>query len=873
MTRIALRVRQLGLALALAALLLASTPPARAEDEAVAPWHDAAMVEAAFTEACDAVEKVRGTPFGKRPTVRLTTRDELREILGRELRPVFVAGGLEGAMEGTLATMSRALLAKYEIATHTVHLIPERLDDTKNAYLPDGSPDLDFLRVLLAHEACHAHDWPRYGWNHEETIRKGQDALAALNAIVEGHAQYVAKRAADRLGIPDAFDRVTEAIVSVPPIEQEALRPLVETYVATLAFAYVQGQAFVEAIAAARGPEGLEAALQKPPTTTRAIEFPAEWLAPQERGETPDLERAVEAFRPLVGDDAWTVRTTRLLKAQLAPVSRSLPEAYREPFVQGVLDGHVLAGLMPTEDRSVMGLLLWFRSPEGATTFLEGDRKAQEAKDAAGGVPGLAQIESSHYDDGGGRDGSLPGYVSTKVVRVGTKRIEVMTHTVALGPLVAQLLVVNSPEIDRDAQDAAMERLARYVGAPAEAEASGVFDAPAVALERNTRRLVIRVRGPDGEPVHRARVSAHAGTRLARDEVRNGEAALDAPKDTVTVRVWMAQGQDGEPLNLAPRIIENVLTDQETLDVELAPGAVLSGRVVDDDGHPVANVKIAARPPSEDEGPGSPGTTVHAVATSDADGGFRLVGLAPGRQYEVEVEPGEDQVAADPVQALAGATDVRIALPAGMRVAVTVLDGEGAPVAGAHLEVTEHRERGASVRSWTSATDARGRAERPALIQDAAYDLAIRPPAARRDLARYRDIAWHPSAEPISLPPGFTVRGVVKDEEGEPVRALVATQGRELAFGTTRWTDNDTTRSDAQGRFEIHNLPAGEVRLCALPADEPPWLREEATDFVAVTPEHPEVECPACSDGIHSDCETGVTERCLYCNGTGKVGR
>jgi len=828
-------------AFAVGILLLLAPRAVLSDEEDVAPWHDSAKLEASFVEACAAVEKVCGTPFTKQPRVRLTTTEELREILYRDLKPVLEAAGTKDALESTTVLMGRALLAKYEPATHTVHVVGERLDKSEGAHRADGSGDPDFLRALLAHEATHAHDWDRYGWNRVDVARKGQEAIQAFDAVIEGHAQYVAKRAAGVMGIPGAFDRVTAVILAKPPLAEEALRPLMEVVIATLGFGYVQGHAFVEAVAAAGGEERLEALLREPPTRTRAIEFPDEYLHPRTESETPDLERAVEALRPLVGDEAWSVTTTRLLKAQLAPISLALPEKYREGFVSGVLEGYVLAAQLPAEDRSVVGLLLWFRSPEATKAFLEGDLEAQKAKDETGGVPGLARIEEVRYEDGAGRDGHLPGYVAHKVVSVRGQRIEVTVHSFALGRLAGQILIVSSPEIDRAAQDAALDRLARYLEDPRQAEAEGVFDGPAVALERSSRRLVLVVRDPDGNPVPRARVLLQGESDSQRKGLRDGRAELDIAKTTRAVTVWMAEDEEGQALNLAPAVVEPVPQDRETLEIVMEPGAVIEGRVVDGDGEPVAGVDVAARPGNDDEWQERFGRFAHARAKTGAAGGFRLVGLRPTANYQIGVDDMEDWAPADAVEAQAGATDVTITLEPGTRAVVTVVDGEGNPVAGARLEVTERAEGDGSYSSWTAGTDPQGRARLPALLPDAPYQLEIRPPPTRRDLTRHVDGSWRPASETVELGPGFTVRGVVLDEEGRPVRAVVETRGYEIVQGNTSWYDNDSVRTDAEGRFEIHHLPAGDVRLRAHVLDAFPFSPNEG-EYVVATPEKPEVE-------------------------------
>lgn len=800
-------------------LLFGGARMASGEEEAggtSAPWRDASLVESRFAEACETVEETCGAPFGTRPTVRITSRVELREILRREQTPILEAMGLEAEIDAMLSLLTRAIIAKYEPATHTVHVIAERFEDDKLALVCDGPVDEDFLRVVLAHEATHALDWPRHGWTEINETRTDHDARKAFDAVVEGHAQYVAKRVAGSWNIADAFGRFTTSIVTLPPIEQEALRPILEALVAELTFGYVQGHAFMEAVAAARGDEGIEAVLRSPPTTTRLIEHPEEYLDPPADDEAPDLARAIEAFRPLVGAGSWRVLTSRMLESALRAAAQAVPEEQRKTFLAGYLEGRVLMGRIPTENRQVVVFLASFRTADDAQAFLAAERAGQEAKDEAGGVPGLAEIKESTYEDGAGPAGLLPGFVSRKVVVAANHSLEVMTHNFALGRLAGQILIVQSPEIRRADQDAAITRLDRYLADPDAADAAGIFEVPPVQIGCNSRQLTIRVHDEKGDPVPRAWVRAVSKSTRRRSEVVDGQAGIDLPKEPVTLVVWGARDVAGTPLNLAPQAREDVAADLTTVEVVLTEGATIAGSVVEEDGTPVEGVVVWASPAVDDPMKPAPlAGAGPAEATSAADGSFRLVGLVPGRAHDVRVKENDRFAPSRDLRVEVGREDIRIVLTPGTRATVTVMDGKDGPVAGASIWIEEidHNAEG-GWRRWSVRTNAMGHARLPALAPGVVYNLQIRPPRRREDLARYRDLCWTPTDESIRLPAGFTARGIVRDEEGRPVpHAVVRTEDRGIRRGAVTYFDGESTVTDASGRFEIHHVPACPTRL------------------------------------------------------------
>ncbi len=368
--------RRLGAALATVVLLLVgsdraraqdapATPPAPSATSAKSPWTDPEVLERRFVEAIDAVEAACGAKFRARPTWVLSSRATLRKVLEDELAPILHNLGGGDDLEAVASGAADALVAKYEPGAHRVHVLDggaARLART----LGDGPPDEAELRVVLAHEVTHALDFERFELRARALALRTPEAVKVLGALVEGHAQLVAEAVAGTWGIPEAFTRFTASITAMPPIEDERLRRVAEGLVAEATFGYVHGHAFLKAVFAARGREGVEAVMRAPPASARSIERPAEWLAGGPAVPTPDLDAVLARLKPLVGDAGWQTQTASLTEAALKAQETALPPEERTDFLKGFHDAKVLVGALPAEERQAVEIPVTFTPEEAA---------------------------------------------------------------------------------------------------------------------------------------------------------------------------------------------------------------------------------------------------------------------------------------------------------------------------------------------------------------------------------------------------------------------------------------------------------------------------------------------------------------------------
>ncbi|WP_394850227.1 carboxypeptidase regulatory-like domain-containing protein [Pendulispora brunnea] len=151
---------------------------------------------------------------------------------------------------------------------------------------------------------------------------------------------------------------------------------------------------------------------------------------------------------------------------------------------------------------------------------------------------------------------------------------------------------------------------------------------------------------------------------------------------TYQVEVWCkdaALEDKYEPITLAEKDIDGLVW-------KVNAGLSMSGVVVDAKGEPVAGVTLFARTRGGD-GRDPRSRTGWGNTQSEKDGSFRIRGLLAGT-YSVDVRREGIATPKEPldVKVDRDVSGLRITLPAGGSIEGTVVDGSGAPVAGANVQ-------------------------------------------------------------------------------------------------------------------------------------------------------------------------------------------
>jgi hypothetical protein len=251
---------------------------------------DAARLRALAAELTPVLETVAGQRFRTPPVVRTVSRARLERTLARELErqyapllPDRTPEEVRVAMDSAAAAMSGFLVAKYALDEREVWVVPENVDDLADLLDLPSLRSEAVLRVMLAHELAHALDDQVYSLRPLLEGAKTFDQLQINTAIVEGHAQFMAARVADRLGQRDAFADFERAILYLRWEEgEEGLNFVQRQFQATIRFTYVEGRKFFEALAAKGGLEAVARVFAQPPKEADQI------LQPERYGQPAD---------------------------------------------------------------------------------------------------------------------------------------------------------------------------------------------------------------------------------------------------------------------------------------------------------------------------------------------------------------------------------------------------------------------------------------------------------------------------------------------------------------------------------------------------------------------------------------------------------
>jgi protocatechuate 3,4-dioxygenase beta subunit len=288
---------------------------------------------------------------------------------------------------------------------------------------------------------------------------------------------------------------------------------------------------------------------------------------------------------------------------------------------------------------------------------------------------------------------------------------------------------------------------------------------------------------------------------------------------------------------LAPAV-ELVTAGGAPVEVVLGEGRAVRGRVVGEEGQPVAGASVGLvwLPPTRTL------TTVfvdgrriydHQTRT-DGEGAFLLADLPPGR-YDVIV----DARPAWAVRELASVelpedrgTDLgEVALEAAVALDLQVVDADGDPVEDAQVEHTAHRRRGGGgSRSESVMTSNTGRGGRSSTDAEGRYRLEGLAPGVPLDLQVVKT-GWLPAQLSQVVPPledelvvvldrGLTLHGRVLADDGRPASGasvgLTQRWAIDHSSGSSSQMTSTETRADDDGLFRFEGLrPTQRVELSA----------------------------------------------------------
>jgi protocatechuate 3,4-dioxygenase beta subunit len=356
---------------------------------------------------------------------------------------------------------------------------------------------------------------------------------------------------------------------------------------------------------------------------------------------------------------------------------------------------------------------------------------------------------------------------------------------------------------------------------------------------------------PQGDVVDPRQVLPRFGTVTAEGKF-SFDALFPGAIGKLSLRVpgYVPIERGGLPIE-AGRLLEEVLT--------LVPGVSVSGRVVDEEGAPIARASVSRSWISGTVNP-------HGDRTATNEKGeFHLTGLVPGPLGVTAEKSGysEAEVALGALNSGDSRTEVVLTLPRGIYLEGTVLWPEGEPAAKAWIEITpvgvssdpfpssfvmveeiradeQGRFLAGGLEPGPYDVEARARRRDPAPERNDGEESARSKRAKRAPRVTYRarmeNVGENTSGLVLVLSRGERIAGHAVDEAGKPVvEFAVQTERRDgldqekIGLGLSSIFPHATKFESKEGEFALEGLLPG---VWSLTATAPGYAHSEAVEIV-----------------------------------------
>ena len=264
-----------------------------------------------------------------------------------------------------------------------------------------------------------------------------------------------------------------------------------------------------------------------------------------------------------------------------------------------------------------------------------------------------------------------------------------------------------------------------------------------------------------------------------------------------------------------PRFVSQTFTVSPSAPAvtKVRPGATLHGRVINDAGKPVANIKVTAQGQGNNEGWGS-GTTAK-------DGSYQLTGLSNGL-YNIMVFMDDKSQVAKAIEGQAAHEGKNeklrdLILTSGAFISGQVTNSKtGKPVRGIMIGGYGPQNPKTSAAAISDTTDANGRYQlrvvpgKNYVYLMGAYGYIQKP----NDGKNVSVEAGKTAVQNFEVDPGESISGIVVDRNGKPLEGvrIVAAESRPANYA---FYDLHSALSDANGHWTIFALNPGEIKVSA----------------------------------------------------------
>lgn len=410
---------------------------------------DEGAVRAAYDDARAAVAEVLGTPLDPVPPLRFVAMHELGQRVADENLPLVArrepdedAARREADVLG--AQYARFAFAKYSWSSKEfLVVLPTWIEKARQFDRIELLED-EAVRAVLVHELVHALDDRAHDIGRALLACDSDVRIQGFNAVLEGHAQFQARRVSAARGWSDGFTAYTTLIDAIPPGLDEAALTLARVQAATVGSAYNDGERFVAALVAREDPELLTRAFRTPPDVETI--FHPEWFVdPSTRPLARfDAAPALEQLRARYPAEDWTAQQVALTPAQVGAALALLPPDEVARIVASLRASSMLLVQPKAAPGSAMAVLgvMEFTDEAAARAYQAAARALNRIKDERM-REGQVRIVSARYEEWS--EDEMLGFLGEKTMAMGKQEFPAATIDLTRGPLVLETVFSNVP--------------------------------------------------------------------------------------------------------------------------------------------------------------------------------------------------------------------------------------------------------------------------------------------------------------------------------------------------------------------------------------------------------------------------------------------
>lgn len=410
-------------------------------------------IQEAYREAAAALEKHLGRELEALPPISIVQPEAVAPVIESENLPIFRRrhpgdpdrAAADAKTVGEL--FGSVVIAKYSWSSKEILVVKRNWERTAALVPSLRITDDQALRAILIHELVHADDDQVYDLT--KLLEKGDsiESVDAINALIEGHAQFVSRAACATAGWSDGFERFTQSIGAHPLGEGagEALQSLADVQSFASRFPYVEGERFVTAVDSASGAAGRARLFESPPRELELIAVPGWYIDPDSRPEVLyDMEPVLASFIEGFDKTVWSSQRVELNPAQIA-AGLSLLEPEDVTRISESTRGALVAQVYPTANpqlKIAICAALEFNTAEDARHFITQSAELNNRKDEAM-REGVLRITKSRSVPVNLPNGS--GWIFEKEMMNGGYRFSLLSATFRRGKIVVELTFSGDP--------------------------------------------------------------------------------------------------------------------------------------------------------------------------------------------------------------------------------------------------------------------------------------------------------------------------------------------------------------------------------------------------------------------------------------------